>query len=226
MLAVANSGADSVSLVNLETNQEVAQIPVGRLPYGVAITPDGSTLYVNNWGENTVSVVDLLALKEVNKISVGGLPYTIVMNPNGEVVYVSNFASNSISVLSTATNETIATVPITGRSPWGIALSPDGHTLASANFHSGDVSLVAVNPHYLESARIDLRFESENVPTGTFAAKNIRYVSTGALIVVSNLASNEIRVIDTAKGKVVRTIKVGQAPYGLAELTPHASTGK
>ena len=42
------------------TNTVTATIPVGQLPYGVAVTPDGSKVYVVNFGEpgpGTVSVI-------------------------------------------------------------------------------------------------------------------------------------------------------------------------
>lgn len=59
--------------VALETNREVAvvdgylrrdlfRIPVGRAPQGLALSPDGLTLYVNNFTDRTVTVLDISRL--------------------------------------------------------------------------------------------------------------------------------------------------------------------
>ena len=48
----------SVSVIDTATNTVIATIPVGLDPIGVAVTPDGSKVYVANAGSNTVSVID------------------------------------------------------------------------------------------------------------------------------------------------------------------------
>jgi YVTN family beta-propeller protein len=56
---VANSGDNTVSVINTATNTVVATIPVGPAganPFGVAFTPDGTLAYVTN-GSNNVSVI-------------------------------------------------------------------------------------------------------------------------------------------------------------------------
>ena len=52
-LYVANSGDSTVSVIDTATNTVVGfLIPVGNLPYGVAITPDGTKVYVTNLNDN------------------------------------------------------------------------------------------------------------------------------------------------------------------------------
>jgi YVTN family beta-propeller protein len=48
---VANAHSDSVSVIDTAS-------AVGSVPFGVAITPDGTRAYVTNSGESTVSVID------------------------------------------------------------------------------------------------------------------------------------------------------------------------
>jgi YVTN family beta-propeller protein len=54
---VANSGSNTVSVINPVTNTVVATIPVGATPFGIAFNPDNGFLYVTNQGGNTVSVI-------------------------------------------------------------------------------------------------------------------------------------------------------------------------
>jgi YVTN family beta-propeller protein len=63
----------------------------GRLrPTGVAVTPDGSKVYVANQSSNTVSVINT-ATNAVGSITVGSGPVGGAVTPDGSEVYVANF---------------------------------------------------------------------------------------------------------------------------------------
>jgi YVTN family beta-propeller protein len=47
-----------VSVIATAANTVIATIPVGTAPTGVAVTPDGSKVYVANGDSNRVSVID------------------------------------------------------------------------------------------------------------------------------------------------------------------------
>ncbi len=47
-----------MSVIDTSTNAVTATIPVGITPNNIAITPDGSEVYVANSGSNNVSVID------------------------------------------------------------------------------------------------------------------------------------------------------------------------
>jgi YVTN family beta-propeller protein len=52
----------------------IGSIPVGGSPNGVAITPDGSKVYIANATSNTVSVIDTATNTVVSTIPVGSGP--------------------------------------------------------------------------------------------------------------------------------------------------------
>ena len=54
---ITNLDANTVSVIDTTSNTVTATIPVGADPWGVAVTPDGSTVYVANDGDGTVSVI-------------------------------------------------------------------------------------------------------------------------------------------------------------------------
>ena len=54
---------------------------VGPRPWGIAITPDGSTLYTANGPSNDVSVIDATTLKVITKIPAGQSPWGIAIMP-------------------------------------------------------------------------------------------------------------------------------------------------
>ena len=68
-------------------------IPVGTEPFGVAVTPDGSKVYVTNVRDNTVSVIDTTTNTVIGfPIPVGGNPVGAAVTPDGSRVraYVTN----------------------------------------------------------------------------------------------------------------------------------------
>ena len=54
---VAAEAAGSVSVINATTNQVIETITAGRMPDGIAVSPQGDYLYVANGNDGTVSVI-------------------------------------------------------------------------------------------------------------------------------------------------------------------------
>ncbi|MFC4313443.1 cytochrome D1 domain-containing protein [Steroidobacter flavus] len=59
----------------------IKEIPVGKRPWGMALSADGHYLYTANGPSNDVSVVDTKTLTEVKRIPVGKSPWGIVLGP-------------------------------------------------------------------------------------------------------------------------------------------------
>ena len=68
-------------------------------PVGVAVTPNGSYVYVTNYHSDTVSVVQTSDNTVVDIISVGDFPRGVAVIPNGRYVYVANGFDNTMSVI-------------------------------------------------------------------------------------------------------------------------------
>ena len=54
---VTNTVSNTVSVIRTATKTVVKTIPVGTNPAGVAVTPDGTKVYVVNFTSNNVSVI-------------------------------------------------------------------------------------------------------------------------------------------------------------------------
>ncbi len=68
-------------MVDAAGDSVVATIPVGRRPWGIALSPDGSRLYTANGFSNDVSVVDTRALKVIATIPAGDGPWGVATSP-------------------------------------------------------------------------------------------------------------------------------------------------
>src|SRR5262245_51002369 len=133
LLAVANPDNNSISIFDTRNNANtrLAQVNVGTEPNGVAVSPDGTRIYVANTVSGTVSVlsVDRTASAyglSVLTIPVGTEPYALALTPSGKKLYVANARSNSISVIDTATNQVTKTIADAGLEPRAIAITNSG----------------------------------------------------------------------------------------------------
>src|SRR5712671_3141612 len=72
---ITNMGSNSVSVINTATNTVIATIPVGNLPFAVAVSPDGRKVYVtddtSNLHSDTMSVIDTATNTVTATIPVG-----------------------------------------------------------------------------------------------------------------------------------------------------------
>src|SRR6266487_4143615 len=99
--------------------------------FGMAVTPNGRTVYVSNWAGGTVIPIRTATGAAGRPIKVGKLPYQIVITPNGMTAYVLNIGSNSVTPIKTRTNkpQKAVKVPVTFGAGHMLALTPNGKTL-------------------------------------------------------------------------------------------------
>ena len=76
---MANERSNNVSVIDTATKTEIAAVKVGRRPYGIAVTPDGTRVYVANCGNNenlgnTVSIIDTATNKVTATVKTGFSP--------------------------------------------------------------------------------------------------------------------------------------------------------
>jgi len=94
-LVAAARAPERESLINdlsVSARYVCARIPVGRNPRAIALSNDGSRLYVANRLDDTISVLDTAAGKVVGTIGLGG-PAIITPQRRGErLFYSSNFS--------------------------------------------------------------------------------------------------------------------------------------
>ncbi len=71
---ITNYGDNTVSVINVATNTVIDTIAVGRNPYAVSVSADGSKVYVTNLRDSTVSVINTATNTVTDTIKVGSHP--------------------------------------------------------------------------------------------------------------------------------------------------------
>jgi len=133
-VVVVNRQKDSVSVIRVrkddgtDTDQLIAEVPVGDEPRFVALSPDDKRAYVTNAIDGTLSTIDLAAAtpqKIGNSIDVGVEPRGVAITPNGTYAFVANHTSGDVAVVRLSTMQVVNHVH-TGGNPYAIAITNDG----------------------------------------------------------------------------------------------------
>jgi YVTN family beta-propeller protein len=109
---VALSGEDVISIVDLQTSEELGRIPLipGDGPQELGLTPDGRVLVVTNAASNTAAFVDPVASVELSRVQTGSAPESLLMDRSGQRAYVLNRRSASITVIDVPSRAVVATL--------------------------------------------------------------------------------------------------------------------
>ncbi len=133
MAVVANTGANTISLVNLTACSggtcPATTIPVGNQPTGVAVDSLRDLAIVVNQGDKTLSIVDLSTSTVTQTVSLPAAytPVSVGENPLTEHVLVANQSTNTVTVVDLSQSPAVVTpVDITqgGTRPGGTGSRP------------------------------------------------------------------------------------------------------
>lgn len=164
-LYVCNEGNNEIWVVNPDTLEIEATVPVGLYPHTCVLGADKRHLYVSNWGSRSVSVVDTKNNRHVRDIGVGIRPNDMVLAPDGRL-FVACAGDNTVHVIQTRKvekteaamsaaappSETTREILCTslypqspeGSTPDAVAVSPDGKILFVANADNNNVMLASI----------------------------------------------------------------------------------
>jgi YVTN family beta-propeller protein len=90
---VTNEASHTVSVIDTGNKPPVvvSGAAVGSFPFGVAVTPDGTHVYVTNGESDTVSVIGTNPILSVTAtVGVGGAPFGVAVTPDGKLADVTN----------------------------------------------------------------------------------------------------------------------------------------
>ena len=86
--------ADGIGVVDIAAGEVVNVINAGTDPEQLALSTDGTRLYVANEDAGEASVVDIASGEILARLPVGGEPEGVRISPDGSVVYVTSEEDN------------------------------------------------------------------------------------------------------------------------------------
>jgi 6-phosphogluconolactonase (cycloisomerase 2 family) len=113
----------------------------GRLPWSMAVSPNGQFLYAVDAESHTVSPFSIAADGSLSPIACGAecevkdsTPEDVAISPDGQFLYVNEREDNRIAVFAIAANGSLTKISCTSgcateSAPYGMAVSPNGQFL-------------------------------------------------------------------------------------------------
>jgi DNA-binding beta-propeller fold protein YncE len=235
---VAEQQMKQVAQFSCATSTVIKTFQVPNEPTGVAVTKDGSKIYVtcasDRWPAGIVCEFDITSGKVVKRFSAGHYARSPVLSKDDGTLYTCNWLGNDLSAidLTTGIEKRIKMV----REPYAAALTPDGATLVVTNSlpelkaidtvqMTGKVSLVS-------TATGTVRAIVPVFPVGTHSLFGCTISNDGAYAFVTHLVgrftipaiklengwvhSNNMAIIDIKNGRLLNDVELDNATLGYA----------
>jgi len=200
---------------------EMSYTPTGSAFYGVAVSPDGQTVYAAQGSMDTIGIFRLAPTGALTQLGVladpGGnaktssFPSGVALSPEGTRLYAANNLSDSLSVFDVPRRMLLGRVPVGGY-PLAVAALPRSAKVYVACEQSGTVAVV--NPLTLQ--------HTGDIATGSHPDA-LCVSRDGQRLYVANAGSDTVSVVDTRTDLVLRTLLLRPAQArGLPGTTPTA----
>lgn len=125
-LYVQLSDYNGFAVVDWATRKEVKRVAIPEIPmaerhlevlqgspaHGIAVSPDGKSLWMNSKMNGRVYAYSLPALKVLGEIHVGSHPDWLTFTPDGSKLYVANAGSDSVSVIDTKSMREVTQIKV------------------------------------------------------------------------------------------------------------------
>ena len=243
---VTDSGANTVSVVNLTSCRTQTNITVGQGPKGIAYDAQNGEAYVADSGSNRVSVIQVATNTVVATLRVGYVPVGVALSSSSGNVYVTDSVGNEVAVIDPSTNTMVKIVQV-GAEPTGVTVSdPRGQVFTTdpgldavtvvneANSSVASEMLVGSSPAGLAcdpgngecyvantgSNNVSVFYEGNLTPVTQIPVGNaplgVAYDPTNGYLYVTDSGSAEMSVISGGTNTVVGNLTVGAGPDGVA----------
>jgi YVTN family beta-propeller protein len=201
---ITNCGDDTVSVIDTARDIAVATIPVGDCPFGVAVNPTGTRVYL---GGNDISIIDTNMHQVIATIDYGGFT-SVAVNPAISRVYFGDYGG--IWVMDAATHNGIAGIGFQSGEPFGfggVAVNPAGTRVYAVG--------PCGSPLYVIDAATNSVIETVPLGGGYSRRNGVAVHPAGTRVYVTSW-NNNLYVVDTATNSVIATVTVGEEPEGVA----------
>lgn len=197
---VANSGSNTVTVVDVSTESVIATIPTEAQPQDLAVTSDGRLLLLANTGAASLSVIDTRDFTLTKTISVAGETRSVAASPSGSIAYVICEPNGTLSVIDTETLVVISTAELGGGAK-DVAFTSEGRSALVTQEAAGIVALINTVSHASE-----LEFAVGSAP------QHVAVTPDGNTAYVTVAGLSALVEVDLAQPRVLGSISVGNIP--------------
>ena len=203
--------ADGIGEVDADSYKLKRIIHAGADPEQLAVSADGTRLYVANEDTETLSVVDVASGTVVAAVKVGEEPEGVTIRPDGKVVYVTSEGDGAVFAIDTQTNKLLKRIPV-GPRPRSIGFLPDGSRGYVSLENQGAIAVFDARAQ--KFLRLITLVGQGNTPKPR--PMGIQVSPDGSTVYATAGSFGHLFFIDPAKNAQTGSLEVGQRPWGLA----------
>jgi len=246
-LYVAEQTAKRIAVIDLTAKSVAREILMPNEPTGIAVTADGSKLYVTcssqQWPAGILCEISASAGTVLRRIAVGHSARSPVINPAGTKVYVCNWLESTISEVDISAGKEAAKIPVV-REPYEAVITRDGNYVVVGNSlpeeKATDTTTIAAKITFINTAT-RLPAKTISLPAGShslfgmclsndgnyaFATHLIGRTSIPATTLAGGwVHSNNLAIIDITNQKLANDVELDDATQGAANPWGVACTG-
>jgi DNA-binding beta-propeller fold protein YncE len=227
--STSNPVFQSIYAININNMSLIEEITIAApgVPHGMALTPDGSKLYVANLSLSRISIVDGNTNEYGNYNDIvlpnGTEPMQTMISPDGNYLYISARGTAKLLVYDTNTDTLVTEVPV-DMMPMQITSSSSGDKIYVGSMMMSTVNVIQKNGN--NWARIkQISHPGFNMIHGCDITADDKYVFVSSrntngnfkpyFEVVNEGPPGTIGIIDTEIDEVVKLIEIEQFGSGL-----------
>jgi PQQ-dependent catabolism-associated beta-propeller protein len=211
-LYIANEDDAITTVVDTETRKVIAQIDVGIEPEGMAVSPDGTIAITTSETTNMAHWIDTESEQLFANTLVDSRPRHAEFVKEGSELWVSSEIGGTITVFDVATQAEKAKIRFEIQGVHPDRVQPVGFELTDDE----KTAFVALGPsNHLAVINADT-FEVEDYILVGRRVWHMEFNADKSLLFTTNGVSGDVTVVDVAKRKAIKTIKVGRFPWGAA----------
>ncbi|OIQ28864.1 MAG: hypothetical protein BM562_11935 [Alphaproteobacteria bacterium MedPE-SWcel] len=213
-LYIANEDDNLVTVTDTETRTVLAEVPVGVEPEGMGMSPDAKWVVNTSETTNMAHFISTEDYKIKHNVLVDQRPRYAQYTADGTRLYVSSEIGGTVSVMDIAPDGTPSlikklTFEVPGVLPeWlqpvGIKVTADGSRVFVALGPANRVAVVDGNSLDV----LDYIIVGQRV-------WQLDFTPDEKFLLTTNGNSNDITVIDVAREKAIKSIQVGEQPWGV-----------
>jgi len=233
-LYIADATANRVVIFDVVGGKVTGSINLSQPAAGLALSPDGRTLYVAGAApEGQIHVMDTASRKWRKPLPAGHTPSAVAVTPDGAKLYVANRFNNNIGMYDLVAGKELSRIPVC-REPVAVAVSPDGQSVCVAN-------LMPTGPatsNYVAAAVTLIDAKSDTVaanlplPDGSVSLRGVCYSPDGRYVYVTHILAHyqlpttqlergwmctaALTVVDAPARRILNTVLLDEIELGAA----------
>jgi len=207
---IANEYNADISVIDPTSDEVIATIPISERPgdvrpRGMAVSPDGRTIYVSvsdfnpqlEAPEDKIVAIDVLSNEIINEFRAGGNPERLDVTPDGTQIWASLEATAQAAGYDIETGRRTAVVRV-GVEAEGVAISPDARW----------VYVTAEATHTVTVIDREAGQAIKHIIVGN-RPRVVEFSQDGTRAYVTAEIGGTVSVIDTSDHTVIDTINLG-----------------